>query len=151
VPVCSPGGLAAVYVDSSGAAGSDIVEYGFRNLTTRRCELTGYPAVQMLTTSGGKLSTTDEHAAAGAFGITIKPVPIAHNAVAYFGVVYASATGFANLSCPSSAALRLTPPGATTGLVLKGRGGRIQPYGGTTVHLQCGIVHVGPVTAKRFQ
>lgn len=138
-------------MSTTGAMGSRDAEYGFKNLSTHPCELTGYPRVRMLTKSGGALSTTEQHAP-GALGITTTQVTLGHNAVAYFDIHYASSTGYANLKCPPSAALKLTAPGDTTGLLLHGSAGRIQPYGGgSTLHLHCGIVHVTAVTAKRFQ
>lgn len=149
-PGCAASELTPVFVDSSGAAGSIDVEYGFKNRSTQRCELQGYPTLRMLKASGGSLATTVLHAH-GSWGITVKPVVVAPGSVAYFGIHFAAATGYGRLHCPTSAALRLTAPGTTTGLVLRGRSGRIQPYGGTTEHLHCGIVHVSAVTAKRFQ
>lgn len=149
-PLCTARQLSAVYVDSSGAAGSIDGEYGFENTSTQRCEITGYPRVQMLKASGEKLSTT-EQLAPGAYGITVKPVLLAHKAIAYFGLHYAAQTGYGNLKCPTSAALRLTPPGPSVGLVLHGIGGKIQAYGGSIPHLHCGILEVSAVSAKRFQ
>jgi hypothetical protein len=141
-PLCSARQLSAIYVDSSGAAGSVDGEYGLENTSTHRCEISGYPNVQMLKASGKKLST---------YGVTVKPVALAHKAVAYFGVHYAAQTGYGNLKCPTSAALRITPPGTTVGLVLHGPGGKIQAYGGSIPHLHCGILGVSAVSAKRFQ
>ena len=149
-PGCAAAELSPVFVDSSGAAGSTDVEYGFKNRSAQRCELEGYPTLRMLKASGASLTTTELHAN-GSWGITVKPVVVAPGSVAYFGIHFAAATGYGRLHCPTSAALRLTAPGTTTGLVLRGRGGRIQPFGGTTEHLRCGIVHVSAVTAKRFQ
>ena len=149
-PACRPAQLAVLYVSSSGAAGSIDVEYGFRNGSARACALRGFPRVQMLTSSGGALSTTETRAP-GAYGIGTRLVTLALGKVAYFGVHYPSATGFGHLHCPSSAALRLTAPGSGAGLVLRGRGGRIQPYGGSIPHLHCGTVRVSAMSARRFQ
>jgi hypothetical protein len=146
---CSAGQLAAVYVDATAGAGSRDAEYGFRNLG-RPCTLSGFPGVVMLAGSGAVLPTTEQHAP-GAYGIAVRQVPLGRGAVAYFGVHYASQTGYDGLRCPTSAALRLTAPGTTAAPVVRGRGGMIQPYGGTIPHLRCGIVHVSPVGARRFQ
>ena len=137
-------------MNSTGAAGSTDGEYGFRNRSAHACALAGYPAVRMLRTSGASLSTTELHAP-GAWGITVKPVVLAHGEIAYFGIHFADATGYGRLHCPVSGALELRAPGDGDRLLLRGRGGRIQPFGGTTVHLHCGVVHVSAVTAKRFQ
>jgi hypothetical protein len=148
---CSASELSAVYVNTTGAMGSRDAEYGFKNTGARQCTLRGYPTVQMLTSAGAKLSTSLSHAATGAMGITLKSVSLAHGAVAYFDLHYASQTGFGTLKCPSSAALRLTAPGEMAGSVLHVTGGEIRPYGGSIPHLHCGIIEVTPVTAKRFQ
>jgi hypothetical protein len=134
---------------TSAAAGSRFDEFGFTN-HGGTCSLYGYPVVQMLKSSGTNLATYDE-SAPGAFSIREKAVFLTRGETAYFGVVYASQTGYANLSCPTSAALRFTPPQAVGTLTLEGAHAQITPYGGTIEHLKCGIVHITPVTAKRFQ
>ena len=149
-PPCSAAQLAVLFVDSSGAAGSVDAEYGFRNRSGRTCVLRGFPRVQMLTRSGAALSTTETHAP-GAYGIMTRLVTLAPAKVGYFGVHYPAATGYGSLHCPTSAALRVTAPGDGAGHVLRGRGGRIQPYGGSIPHLHCGTVHVSAVSARRFQ
>jgi hypothetical protein len=149
VPPCSASQLAALYVNTTAAAGSRDAEYGFRNLG-RPCTLLGYPSVVMLTGSGAVLSTTERHTP-GAYGIAVRRVPVGHNAVAYFGVHFAAQTGYDRLRCPTSAALRLTAPGTAAGVVLRGRGGAIQPFGGTIPHLHCGILDVSPLGARPFQ
>jgi hypothetical protein len=103
----------------------------------------------MVTKSGKNLSTTDE-TDSGAFGIQAKTVVLARDKMAYFGVVYGSATGYANLSCPTSAALKLTLPQNAATVTLHGSAAQITPYGGTAAHLHCGIVRVTAVTAERF-
>jgi len=104
----------------------------------------------MLKQSGKDLSTSDQKAP-GAFGIQDKTVVLAPGKAAYFGVEYANQTGYDNLTCPKSAALEFTPPQSTRTVTLHGSAAQIAPYGGTTQHLDCGIVHVTAVTAKRFQ
>jgi hypothetical protein len=148
-PPCPASQLAAVYVNTTAGLGSRDAEYGFRNLG-RPCALRGFPGVVMLRGSGAALPTTVLHAP-GAYGIAVGQVRLGRNAVAYFGVHYAAQTGYDSLTCPTSAALRLTAPGTAAGLVVRGLGGRIQAYGGTIPHLHCGILHVSPVGARRFQ
>jgi Protein of unknown function (DUF4232) len=150
VPTCSPSQLAVLFVSSSAGADSVDAEYGFRNHSGRTCALRGFPRVQMLTGSGGALSTTETQAP-GAYGIRTRLVTLAPAKVAYFGVHYPAATGYGTLHCPTSAAIRLTAPGGSAGVVLHGRGARIQPYGGSIPHLHCGTVHVSAVSATRFQ
>ncbi|MGA2805745.1 MAG: DUF4232 domain-containing protein [Acidimicrobiales bacterium] len=150
VPRCTTASLLVWVGPTQGAAGSVAAEFGFTNHSSGTCSLYGYPLVQMLNKSGKDLSTSDQRAP-GAFSIKERTVLLAPGKTAYFGVVYASQTGYANLICPSSAALRFTLPQSTGTLTLHGAHARITPYGGSTEHLQCGIVHVTPVTATRFQ
>jgi len=150
VPRCAPAALRVWSGPSTGAAGSRAAEFGFTNHSASTCFLHGYPRVQMLKKSGKNLSTSDQKAP-GAFGIQAKTVVLAPGKTAYFGVVYASQTGYVNLTCPTSAALKFTPPQDTGTVTLRGSPAQIAPYGGTTQHLDCGIVHVTAVTAKRFQ
>ncbi len=151
VPTCTASQLSAVYLKTTGAAGARAGEYGFENRTSKRCALLGYPSVQMLSASGSKLATSEQHTATGAFGITMKRVELAKNGVGYFAIEYHSQTGFGKLRCPASASLQLTAPGVGTPLLLKGLGGQIAAYAGTQAHLQCGVLRLSPVTAKRFQ
>ncbi len=150
VPRCATASLRVWVGRTTGAAGSRAAEFGFTNDSNGTCSLYGYPRVQMLTKSGKNLSTTDEKAS-GAFGIQEKTVGLAPGKTAYFGVLYPSETGYANLTCPTSATLKFTPPQNTATIVLHGSPAHIAPYGGTTEHLHCGIVRVTAVTAKRFQ
>ncbi|HUZ21715.1 MAG TPA: DUF4232 domain-containing protein [Acidimicrobiales bacterium] len=149
-PRCAPAALRVWGGPSTGAAGSIIAEFGFTNRSTGTCFLHGYPRVQMLKKSGTNLSSSDRKAP-GAFGIRAKTVVLAPDKTAYFGIAYASQTGYANLTCPTSAALKFTPPQDAGTVTLRGSAAHIQPYGGTTQHLDCGIVHLTAVTARRFQ
>ncbi len=150
VPRCAAASLVVWVGPTQGAAGSIAAEFGFTNHSAGTCSLHGYPLVQMLKRSGKNLSTFDQKAP-GVFSIQAKTVVLAPGKTAYFGVVYASQTGYANLTCPTSAALKFTPPQDIRTVTLRGSHAHITPYGGTTQHLKCGIVHVTPVTAKRFQ
>jgi hypothetical protein len=150
VPRCAAASLMTWVGRTTGAAGSNAAEFGFTNHSASTCSLQGYPVVQMLKKSGTDLSTSDQKAP-GAFKIQVKAVALVPGKTAYFGVVYATQTGYANLTCPTSAALRLTPPQDSGTLTLHGSHGQITPYGGGTQHLKCGIVHVTAVTAIRFQ
>lgn len=150
VPRCAPAALVVWIGRTTGAMGSRAAEFGFTNHSASTCFLHGYPRVQMLNKSAKNLSTTDQKAP-GAFGIQDRTVGLAPGKTAYFGVLYASQTGYANLICPTSASLKFTPPQSTRTITLHGSAAQIAPYGGTTVHLDCGIVRVTAVTANRFQ
>jgi hypothetical protein len=147
---CTTASLLVWVGPTHGATGSVAAEFGFTNHSASTCSLYGYPLVQMLNKSGKSLATIDQRAP-GAFSIKERTVLLATGKTAYFGVVYASQTGYANLVCSTAAALRFTLPQSTGTLMLRGAHARITPYGGSTEHLQCGIVHVTAVTATSFQ
>jgi hypothetical protein len=132
------------------STGRVAAEFGFVNHGAKSCSLRGYPHVQMLNKSGRYLKTTD-HTAPGAFDIEVRTVVLTPGATAYFGILHHNQTGYANLTCPTSAALVFTPPQNTATITLRGSAARIEAFGGTTAHLVCGGVQVTPVTAKRFQ
>lgn len=134
------------------AAGTVAAEFGFTNHSSHACSLYGYPRVQMLKRSGENLSTSDQNASPGAFGIKEKTVVLASGETAYFGIVFHDQTGYGTLTCPTSAALTFTPPEDTSTVTLHGLHAEIAAYGGESQHfLHCGIVFLTPVTAKRFQ
>lgn len=149
VPQCKTTTLRAWFGKVTGAAGTIAVEFGFTNASPKTCSLYGYPHVQMLTKSGANLSTTDKKAT-GSFGIREKTVVLATGKTAYFGILYADQTGYPSATCPTSAALKFTPPqnGRT---ITAHKLAYIAPYGMISGHLRCGIIRVTPVTAKSFQ
>lgn len=151
VPRCATRSLRIWVGRSTVAMGTVADEFGFTNNSTKTCSLDGYPRVQMLGKSGKNQSTSDHEASLGAFGIEEKVVVLAPGKTAYFGVVFHDQTGFANLACPTSVALRFTSPQNTATVTLHGTHAQIAAYSGTTEHLVCGNVSVTPVTAKRFQ
>ena len=146
----APAALVVGSGPSTGAAGSRAAEFEFTNHSAKSCFLHGYPRVQMLSKSGKELPTAEQKDP-GAFGIQDRTVVLAPGKTAYFGVVYASQTGYGNLTCPRSNSLRFSPPQSAGTLTLTGSAAQIAPYGGTTQRLDCGIVHVTAVTALRFQ
>ena len=150
VPRCAPSALTIWTGRSTTAMGTVAAEFGFTNHSAKTCSLYGYPRVQMLMKSGKNLSTTDEKAP-GAFSIEEKTVVLAPGETSYFGVVYHNQTGYAPSTCPTSAALRFTPPQTTRTVTLQGSHAQIAPYGSSNGHLHCGIVRMTAVTAKRFQ
>src|SRR5579862_9093069 len=119
VPRCAASALAVWSGRSTGAAGTIAFEFGFTNHSVKTCSLYGYPRVQMLTKTGKNLSTTDQ-TAPGEFGIKEKTVVLAPGETAYFGVLYLDYSGYPNLTCPTSAALRFTVPQTTRTVTLHG-------------------------------
>jgi hypothetical protein len=146
---CSSSVLSVKAGQGSGAAGSLQSEFAFVNRGSRACTLEGYPRLQMLSASGQEIATTNEHAPPGADGINrSKLLTLAPGHDAWFAIDYADQTGYGNLTCPTAAKVRFTPPGVTGTVTLSGQHARISPYGGTIEHLHCGLVQVTPVTAK---
>jgi len=131
-----------------GGMGSVVDEFAFTNHSASSCWLHGYPYVQMLKKSGKDLSTTDQKAV-GAFGIKDKTVLLLPGKSAYFGIIFHDQTGYGTLTCPTSNALKLTPPGDTKSLLLAHQ--HIAAYSGTTEHLVCGVLRITAVTATKFQ
>lgn len=147
-PRCATTSLRIWVGRTSTAAGSVTAEYGFTSHGSGDCSLRGYPRVQMLKASGKNLSTSYAKAAPGTWGIKVKTVVLAKGETAYFGVIYHNSTGYAKVTCPTSAGLRFTPPQNTRVLILRGAHGHIAAYGGTTKHLVCGGLRATLVSAK---
>jgi hypothetical protein len=149
VPRCATASLRIWVGTGSGAMGTVAVEFGFTNHSAKTCSLYGYPSVQMVTKSGKNLSTTDEKGA-GYFGIHEKTVVLASGKTAYFGILYPDSSGYANVTCPESAALRFTPPQDIRTITVH-KSAQITPYGTILGHAHCGVIRVTPVTAVSFQ
>ncbi|MGD0344128.1 MAG: DUF4232 domain-containing protein [Acidimicrobiales bacterium] len=149
VPRCATASLRIWVGRGTGAMGTVAVEFGFTNRSAKTCSLYGYPRVEMLTKSGQNLSTSDEKGA-GYFDIQEKTVVLASGKTAYFGILYTSFSGYANVTCPESAALKITPPQDIRTITVH-KSAQIAPYGTNLGHTHCGGVWVTPVTAKRFQ
>lgn len=137
-PTCQAGSLRLSFIDSSPAAGSIGASYGLQNTSSATCSLTGYPGLQLLGPSRPLPTTVSQSAA-----FPINSVGLVPTATGFLGITYPSQTGFGNLSCPTSSALGVTPPGSPgVQLVLSGAGGQIQAFGGTTQNLMCGQLNV---------
>jgi hypothetical protein len=149
VPRCATASLRILVGSGSGAMGTVAVEFGFINHSTKTCSLRGYPRVQMLTRSGQNLSTTDQRGT-GYFGIKEKTVVLASGKTAYFGILYSNGTGYPNVTCPESAALKFTPP-QDIRTITAYKSAQITPYGMISGHPRCGVIRVTPVTAANFQ
>lgn len=153
VATCAAGQLQPWAGPKGAAAGSVMSEFAFTNIGTVPCRLRGYPTVQMLTSTGADLQTTDQPAGHGFDSVAVAQVVLAPGARAYFGLYYPDSTGYGLATCPTASALRLTPPGAAVAaaLTLTGAGAAIAPYGGSTIQqLHCGEITVTPVTSARL-
>jgi Domain of unknown function (DUF4232) len=148
VTTCKAGQLSVAYepVESTGgAAGSVGLTYQFTNASLYACTLHGYPGFQMLGPLHSTLATHLHRRPAAGAPATVTLLPQGH---AWFQIEYPTQTGYANLSCPTSASVEVTPPNDFHQvLVTAGRGAHLQPYGGTTANLQCGRISVTAVAA----
>lgn len=147
---CRTNQTSVEFVRSGVAAGNVLEEFGFKNDSLHECRMKGFPKVQMLSASGGSVSTTQRDSGLFAAIRRSKTVVLRHRWMAYFALYYPDSTGFDDLHCPTSAALELTPPGETHAIVFHGQGSQIEPYGGNVVHLHCGEIDVSPVTTHPF-
>ena len=142
---CASSQLAVTLGEASGALGHIGQVVHFRNRSSVRCTLHGYPGVQMLDAAGTPIPTTVRRGIA----YTVPRVPervvtLARGAKASFDIGYADATGYGNEQCPTSARVAITPPNDAAALTIAWR---LQPYGGDIPHLRCGEITVSPVFA----
>jgi hypothetical protein len=139
---CRADELVVSLAGTEGAAGSIIRSYEFTNSGKTTCTLFGYPGLGLLGAQGQNLTTTVQREPAPESTVTLSP-----GGHAWFAIEYGDGTGYGNLTCPESSALEVTPPNAYHQLILKGAGGTIQAYGGTTSDLKCGLILIKPVTS----
>lgn len=141
LPACAPSALSVSLVSSSAAAGSVIRTYAFTNRGASSCRLFGYPGLQMYGAQGQALQTLVARVT-----MAENIVPIAPGHEAWFVLQYPDATGYSGDSCPAAAELAVTPPGGYSSILVKGKAGAMEPYGGTVQNLACGSISVQPVT-----
>jgi Protein of unknown function (DUF4232) len=146
-PRCPTSELGVRAGATNAAAGSELAEYAFVNRGHGSCTLYGYPHLTLLEGAAAPLATTDRDASAGFDGVRERLVTLAHGQEAWFGVYFADRTGYGNLTCPTAARLRFTPPGSSRSITLSVTGAHISPYGGSIEHLRCGSVQLTPVSA----
>lgn len=134
--VCQPTALAVKLGSSQGAAGHILDVFTLTNTGAVSCQLDGYPALTLLTAGGQTVPATYSHGADMAFPArSPQPVKLAPGTTASFSVGYPDVPSGSQGSCPSAAAVRVTPPGDT---------------GSVSVHVAmspCGTVDVSPVVA----
>ena len=142
-PRCYTAELTVTPGPAQGAAGSIGQTVRFRNISGHTCTLDGYPGLQMRSASGSALAT---HIHRGS-SVTVSARPVrlvtlGPGRQAAFDIGYAAATGFGNERCPASARVQVTPPNDFKPLTISWR---LQPYGGSIPHLECGLINVSPV------
>jgi hypothetical protein len=116
----------------------------FQNVSATSCTLKGYPKLLMLDAAGSAIPT---HVINGtSYTVVSRPddvVVLSPGAQAMFDIGYSSRTGYGTAVCPTSAQVRITPPGSDQSISLPWK---LQPYGGPTIaKLRCGEITVSPV------
>jgi len=128
------------------AMGSVGASATFTNISSSPCTLDGYPGLQMLSTTGARLPTVVDHSTS----VTTVPrlrarvVSLKPGGRATFYLGFEDATGYGSDTCPTSARVAVTPPGDRAPITVSWQ---LQPYGGTTEHLQCGRISLSPVVS----
>jgi len=157
---CTTAHLTVTMAASGAAAGSIVRVYEFTNEGPGQCTLYGYPGYQLLGASGAPLPTTVVRRPPSGGEITLssgallvmssteQTVTLPVGGHAWSVMQFADAAGYANETCPTSAALLVTAPNAYHSTTLSGTAGKIQAFGGSTAALHCGILYVQPVTAN---
>lgn len=145
-PRCYTTQLTVAPGPAQGAAGSIGQSVHFRNVSVHACTLYGYPGMQMLNGSGHDLTTyVHRGSSVTVMQRPVRLVTLGPGQQAAFDIGYADATGFGNERCPASARVEITPPNDYKALTITWR---LQPYGGSIPHLECGLINVSPVYAS---
>ncbi|MDE3206468.1 MAG: DUF4232 domain-containing protein [Acidobacteriota bacterium] len=137
---CTAGQLSASIGMANHGAGSVTQSVTFTNHSQTACDLYGYPGMLMLDSAGRPLPTH-------VYRVALHPegnVVLGPQQTASFDAHWAAQTGYANLICPTSSRVEITPPGAFQPLTVDWA---ISPYGGTTQNLHCGEISVSVVYA----
>jgi hypothetical protein len=108
---CATSQLAASLAGGNGAAGTIETTVALRNNSSRTCVLAGYPALQMVDAQGSAVPTKTVNGGSYAFTKWAQTVvSIAPGQSGSFNIGYSDVPMGSETSCPSSAALRITPP-----------------------------------------
>lgn len=126
-----------------GAGAADGASATFVNVSSSGCTLEGYPTIQMLQRNGAPMPTEiTRNGAPSVPSYPVKRVVLAPHGRALFYFGYEAASGYGNDYCPTSAAVRITPPGDPSSLT---EAWHLQPYGGLTQQPRCGLITVSAV------
>ncbi|HEX8920963.1 MAG TPA: DUF4232 domain-containing protein [Pyrinomonadaceae bacterium] len=122
---CNDNQLSVRHVTEDAAMGGvRTIDYAFTNISSSPCTLSGYPRFEVLSKSGrlarnGRaslgLTMLDEEAKKGPQPVTIEPGKTARFLVYY----NAGGAGHMGKPCPTYRKVRITPPGARRGFVLR--------------------------------
>jgi hypothetical protein len=116
-----------------------------RNDSSEPCALEGYPGLRMLDRAGRRIPThVHRGASMTAPAVAVRRVTLAPGGVARFHIGFTDMTGYGFAHCPVSARVAPTPPGAASAIIVPWQ---LQPYGGSAVHVRCGVINVSAVFA----
>ena len=144
-PVC----LSSQLIVIDGLGGVAMGHFGldssaFKNISKSTCTLQGFPNFQMLERSGKLIATQ----VIGGTSYTVHYqsediVTLLPGNEAMFDLGFDNATGYGRSLCPTSAKVKVTPPGNTESITVPWK---FQPYGGGTIaNLRCGEITTSPV------
>jgi len=109
---CVSAQLSGALTGGNGAAGTIESTVVLRNTSASPCQLSGYPVLQMVDGSGSALPTMTVDG--GHYSFTSQapaPVTLATGQAGSFNIGYSDVPTGTETSCPTSAALQITPPG----------------------------------------
>jgi len=115
---CQPSQLNITLYGTEGAAGTNELTFSLTNTSPTLCTMSGYPGMQLLSTSGASEPTTVIRGGGLAFeNVTPTAVSLTTGQTAYFNVGYSDVvTG--NTSCSVAKQVQITPPNDTAHAVV---------------------------------
>jgi hypothetical protein len=128
---CASTQLSGALTGGNGAAGTIETTVVLRNTSASPCQLSGYPALQMVDGSGSAVPTMTVDG--GHYGFTSQapaPVTLAAGQAGSFNIGYSDVPTGTETSCPTSAALQITPPAAHDRVTVSAS---LAPCGGGTL------------------
>ncbi|MEO8968065.1 MAG: DUF4232 domain-containing protein [Solirubrobacteraceae bacterium] len=134
-PACRAAGLALRFLGQQGATGHGELGFGVRNTGSASCRTFGYPGVQFLDTSGGRLPTRSQRVTDDFFGhVGVVEIVLAPGASASFrlAVTHGNASP---AGCTTARGLQVYPPDDTATLHIT------IPEGAA----ECGTATVSPI------
>lgn len=141
---CTTANLKGAVVGSSGAAGTIETTVALTSTASSPCILGGFPGAELLGATGSPLPTTVVRGGSYSFTrLTPTTVTVAPGGSAYFNIGYSDVPVGAETSCPTSAALEVTPPNAFNHVVVAAM---LSPCGGGTMAVSPVFGDTGPDT-----
>jgi hypothetical protein len=128
---CAATQLAGGLTGGNGAAGTIETTVVLRNTSASTCRMSGYPTLQMVDGSGGALPTISVDGGHYSFTSQVPAsVTLAAGQAGSFNIGYSDVPTGTETSCPTSAALQITPPAANGHVTVSAS---LSPCGGGTL------------------